>query len=194
MKKVKFSEFMENLDFFVQEAKNGKIFIYPTDTIYGIWWVWNEENIKKISGIKNRDWNKMFSVIAPNFDWILDKYKKEINTINEFSDTLNMLNWAKIWQDVLLNQLASYHWVTWIFDYNKPGVRIIKHDFQSFVEKLGEWFITTSVNVSWEPAVTNLSDLKPDIVEKVDYIIDNDICEWRSSVLLDFVWDKVIER
>jgi tRNA A37 threonylcarbamoyladenosine synthetase subunit TsaC/SUA5/YrdC len=92
MKKILFSEFMENLDFFVQEAKNGKIFVYPTDTIYGIGGIWNEENIKKIAAIKNRDWNKMFSVIAPNFDWILSNYKTQINSMNSFADAIDILN------------------------------------------------------------------------------------------------------
>ena len=193
-KKITFSEFIENLDFFVKEAKDWKIFIYPTDTIYGIWGLWNEKNIKKIADIKNRNWNKMFSVIAPNFDWILKNYKTQINSMNQFFDTIDILNWDKISQDLLWTQLEKYHWVTWIFDYNKPGVRIIKHDFHKFVEKLWEWFITTSVNIAWENSVTDLTKLSPEIEEKVDYIIDAGICEWKPSVLLDFVWDKVIER
>ncbi len=194
MKKILFSEFMENLEFFVKEAKTGKIFIYPTDTIYGIGGVWSEENIKKIADIKNRDWNKMFSIIAPNFDWIMKEYQKEIKTINWFSENIDILEWSKISNESLLNKLNKYHGVTRIFDHNKPGVRIIKHDFQKFVEKLWEWFITTSVNISGEPTITNLEKLKPEIKEKVDYIIDFGICEWRPSVLIDFVADKIIER
>jgi tRNA A37 threonylcarbamoyladenosine synthetase subunit TsaC/SUA5/YrdC len=31
---VKFEDFMDNIDFYVSEAKSGKVFIYPTDTIY----------------------------------------------------------------------------------------------------------------------------------------------------------------
>ncbi len=193
-KKIPLSEFMWKLDFFVQEAKNWKIFIYPTDTIYGIGWLYNEDNIKKIADIKNRDWNKMFSVIAPNFDWIIKNYKTQINSMNQFFDTLDILDWSKISQEFLWNQLEKYHWVTWILDYNKPGVRIIKHDFQKFVEVLWEWFITTSVNIAWEDSVTDLAKLSPEIEDKVDYIIDVWICEGRPSVLLDFVWDKVIER
>ena len=52
---ISFSDFMQQKDFFVEEAKMGKIFIYPTDTIYGIGAVANEENILKISQIKKRD-------------------------------------------------------------------------------------------------------------------------------------------
>ena len=193
-KKIPLPEFMWNLNFFVQEAKNWKVFIYPTDTIYGIGGLYNKENIKKIADIKNRDWNKIFSIIAPNFNWILDNYQTQINSMNKFCDTLDILDWSKISQKNLWNQLKKYHWVTWILDYNKPGVRIIKHDFQKFVEVLWEWFITTSVNIAWEESVTDLNNLKSEIVDKVDYIIDAWICKGRPSVLLDFVWDNVNER
>jgi len=36
MKIVKLDDFLDNKDFYINEAKAGKIFIYPTDTIYGI--------------------------------------------------------------------------------------------------------------------------------------------------------------
>lgn len=194
MKKLTFSEFMKNLDFFAQEARNWKIFIYPTDTIYGIWSIWNEESVKRIAKIKKRDWNKMFSVIAPDFEWIFEKYKEQINSINSSSNGLSILNWNKISEELLKNQLTSYHWVTRIFDYNKPGVRILKHDVQKFVERLWDAFITTSVNISWKKAITDLTKLDSEIEEKVDYIIDAWVCKWKPSVLIDFIWDKVIER
>ncbi len=200
-KQISFSEFTKNLDSFVQEAKSWKIFIYPTDTIYGIWWIYDKKNgtnnIKKIANIKNRDWNKMFSVIAPNFEWIIKNYKSEISNINQFSDNVNILNWSKIDIKLLKEQLERHHWVTRIFDYNKPGVRILKHDIQNFVERLWEAFITTSVNISWEDSITDLKDLKKlkdEISDKVDYIIDAWLGWWRPSVLIDFVWDKVIKR
>lgn len=196
IKTIPFSEFMENLDFYVQEAKVWKIFIYPTDTIYGIGWVFNKDNVKKIADIKNRDWNKMFSVIAPNFEWIDENYKFSLSSSSKEKDLESFIPFdsAQGDMDFLKNSLKKYHWVTWIFSYERPGVRIIKHEFQKFVEQLGEWFITTSVNISWEDSVTNLKTLKPEIKEKVDYIIDFGICEWRPSVLIDFVKWKIIER
>ena len=164
MKKLTFSEFMKNLDFFAQEARNWKIFIYPTDTIYGIWSIWNEENVKRIAKIKKRNRNKIFSVIAPNFEWIFEKYKEQINSINSSSNSLSILNWNKISEELLKNQLISYHWITRIFDYNKPGVRILKHDVQKFVEKLWDAFITTSVNISWKKAITDLTKSGREII------------------------------
>jgi tRNA A37 threonylcarbamoyladenosine synthetase subunit TsaC/SUA5/YrdC len=176
---VDFKNFMENLEFFVQEAKNWKVFIYPTDTIYWIWAIWDEESIKKIAEIKHRNWNKMFSIIAPNFE-----YEWIVNWCKEF--------WISV--DEMKDQLNKYHWVTRIFSHERPGIRIIKHDFQHFVEKLWMPFITTSVNISWDVAATEINLINKEIADNVDYIIDDWICAWKPSVLIDFVDGKVIER
>jgi tRNA A37 threonylcarbamoyladenosine synthetase subunit TsaC/SUA5/YrdC len=36
MKTISLEEFLQQQDFYISEANAGKIFVYPTDTIYGI--------------------------------------------------------------------------------------------------------------------------------------------------------------
>lgn len=121
----------------------------------------------------------MFSIIAPDFDyeWIVKGCKEFWINVNEMQ-----------------KQLKKYHGVTWIFSHEKPGIRIIKHSFQNFVEKLWIPFITTSVNLSGDVAATQIDLINTEIADNVDYIIDDWICVWKPSVLIDFVDDKVIER
>ena len=176
MKIILLDEFIQNKDFYIAEAKAGKIFVYPTDTIYGIGWLYNEENVKKVFEIKHRDEKKMFSIIAPNFDRIEKNYQ-----VPSPSSQLPEL-------------LEKYHGVTYIFDYARPGVRIIKHPFQDFVAALNEPFITTSCNISWEPVIIDINNIPEDIASKVEYIIDGGIGWGKPSVLIDFVSDKIIER
>lgn len=95
---IALDEFLINIDFFIAEAKVGKIFVYPTDTIYGIGAIHTPENIEKIYAIKKRDEKKMFSVIAPSFDWIMQNYQ------------LREANLAKqITIELLQSYLDAYH-------------------------------------------------------------------------------------
>lgn len=173
---ISLETFLADSDFFIAEAKAGKIFVYPTDTVYGIWAIYTDKNRDAIFAIKKRDAKQIFSIIAPNFDWILANYITN-KTKQELEEYLN-----------------RYHGVTYIFDYTKPGVRIIKHPIQSFTEKLWLPFITTSCNIAGEPIVKNIKDIPVDIAKHVDYIIDGGILWGRPSVLIDFIWDKIIER
>lgn len=182
MKIVQLNDFLDNKEFYITEAKAGKIFVYPTDTIYGIGWIYNEENIKKVFEIKHRDDKKIFSIIAPSFDRIKENYASETSKLHE------------VHYDKLPEYLDTYHGVTYIFDYARPGVRIIKHPFQQFVEKLWMPFITTSCNISWEPVIIDINNIPEDIASKVDYIVDGGIGWGKPSVLIDFVGDKIIER
>ncbi|MCX6825139.1 MAG: Sua5/YciO/YrdC/YwlC family protein [candidate division SR1 bacterium] len=181
MKTITLNRFLEQKDVYINEIRDlsinqkRKIFVYPTDTIYGIGAIYTLENIKKIFEIKKRDSKKMFSIIAPSFEWIQKNYPQaDIKKLKE--------------------HLKKYHGVTYIFDYSKPGVRIIKHPIQEFVKKLGVPFITTSCNISGEPIVVDVKKIPKEIANQVDYIVDGGILGGKPSVLIDLVSGKIIER
>ena len=176
MKIILLEDFLQQKDFYIDEAKAGKIFVYPTDTIYGIGGTYTPENVEKVFTIKPRDTKKMFSIIAPSFQRI----EKNYEVPNPKSQ--------------LLELLEKYHGVTYIFSYEKPGVRIIKHPMQDFVKELWIAFITTSCNMAGEPVVIDIKNIPEEIASKVDYIIDDGIGWGKPSVLIDFVSNKIIER
>ena len=56
------------------QIKQGKLFIYPTDTIYGIGCdATNKTAVAKIKKLKARDKDKPLSIIAPSKAWIKEK-------------------------------------------------------------------------------------------------------------------------
>src|SRR3989338_505765 len=70
MKTLSKEEFLKNVDFYINEMEKGKIFVYTTDTIYGIGCdATNPLSIKKIREIKMRN-SKPFSIIVPSKEWI----------------------------------------------------------------------------------------------------------------------------
>jgi len=170
-------ELLEKIDFFVNEIKSWKTFIYPTDTIYGIWCdATNLESVNKIKEIKNRD-NKPLSVIAPSFDWIKE------NCIIGDSQLLRikkLLPWA---YTIILNLKGT----------GTLGIRMPNHYFINILNKLNTSFITTSVNLTWEKPAIKFSNISNNILDKVDYIIvDDSSLSWIWSTIIDMTWEKEI--
>ena len=55
----------------VNKIKEGKLFIHPTDTIYGIGCdATNPHAVEKVKELKKRPKNSALSIIAPSKDWI----------------------------------------------------------------------------------------------------------------------------
>jgi len=141
----------------------GKVFIYPTDTIYGIGCdATNEAAVSRIRKIKKRD-TKPFSVIAPGKEWI----RKNCVIPEDFS--LEILPGPYTLICKLINKQAVDNGVN--PGINSLGVRIPKHWFGSLVEEAGVPFVTTSVNISGLAHMERMSDLSESFIAQVDIII-----------------------
>jgi L-threonylcarbamoyladenylate synthase len=145
-----------------REILRGKIFIYPTDTIYGLGC--NAENIKaveKIKQIKQREKDKPLSVIAPSFDWINENFIVDIDLNKYFPGPYTIILKKK--DPKFLETVSNTEFL---------GIRIPDNEFTKKIQEANVPFITTSVNLSGEPYVTKIPDIAPDILECVDHIID----------------------
>jgi len=174
-KNFSLDSFLDNQSFFLNEAKKNKVFIYPTDSIYGIGMRYSVENMKKINKIKQRDEWKMCSVIVPSLEWIIKKFPNTNQTQIE-------------------NFMKKYSTTTFILDYNFPGIRLINHPFQKFVKKLNVPFITTSINLTKQDNVNAPNETPENIMRQVDYIIDDWVLHGTPSVLIDMIKNKIILR
>jgi L-threonylcarbamoyladenylate synthase len=169
-------ETLERKEEIISAIKAGKIFIYPTDTIYGLGCdATNEEAVKKLREIKNRE-NKPFSVIAPGKKWIIESYK--VNQLSRldilpgpYTVILNYRNKNVLSDSVFLDAL--------------PGVRIPKNWFTDIISEAGVPFVTTSVNISGEKHMEKLDDISNKISEKVDYCIYEGPIFGKQSMRID---------
>jgi L-threonylcarbamoyladenylate synthase len=178
MKIVTKKEFLEKKEFFIGEMKKGKIFVYPTDTIYGIGCdAENKESVNRIREIKNRE-KKPFSVVVPNKEWILNNCIVD-NNVEKWLDKLP----------------GKYTLILNLKERGTIGVRIPNNWFSKIVEKFGKPFVTTSVNLFGEQPIKELKDLKEEIKEKIDYFIDIGIIDGRASKIVKLIGEEeILER
>jgi L-threonylcarbamoyladenylate synthase len=166
-----------------KEILDGAVFIYPTDTIYGIGCIATlDKAVGRIRQIKNRP-EQPFSVIAPNKEWII----KNCHITDE--NWLNNLPGPYTFIMELKNKKAvSAHVNPGI---KTLGVRIPDSWFTGFISELGLPIVTTSVNKSGEPYMTSLDDLDQDIKHLVDYIFYEGEKKGKPSKIIIFGKDKV---
>ncbi len=178
-------EVLKNKKEIVSQIAKGAVFIYPTDTIYGVGCdATNDASVKRIRELKGRD-TKPLSVIAPSLDWI-----KENCELNDK---------AKSW---LLKFPGPY---TLILSLKNPdavsaqtnrglntlGVRIPDHWISSLVADFGRPIITTSVNSAGKPPATRLDQFER---FAVDFIIYGGEKSGHPSTIIDTVSGRVIKR
>ncbi|MBI2499474.1 threonylcarbamoyl-AMP synthase [Candidatus Woesearchaeota archaeon] len=177
-------QFLKNKKVYIKKIKQGSVFIYPTDTIYGIGCIsTNKKSINRIKEIKQRT-NKPFSIIVPSKNYILKKCKYNKN----LKKHLKKLPGKYTLILELKNKKLSPNKI------NTIGVRIPKHWFSKIVKEINLPIITTSVNISNNPYMTSLKDLSTEIKSKVDFIIYQGHLNNKPSKIINLITNQIIKR
>mgnify|MGYP001589609861 CR=1 FL=1 len=171
-----------------ERIKQGAVFIYPTDTIYGIGCnALDKKAVDKIRELKERQTNP-FSIIAPSKDWIttncvINKEAKEwISKLpGPYTVVLKLKNKNAIAKSVNSGE-------------DTIGVRIPQHWLSAVVYELGIPIVTTSANRSGRSFMTSLDDLDSAIHDGVDFIIYEGEKKGKPSKIVNVVEGKVKER
>ncbi len=170
-------------------AYNEKIFLYPTDTIYWLWWIPTKKVTNKIFDIKWRKLNKPLSVIAPNINRIINYFKTPKNFCEKVTNYLSKNNWITI-----ILEKKDPKFLPNIWKDNKAGIRIINHPIQKFVEELEKPFISTSANISDKDYIPEIPKMENKITKNVDIIINQWRLNWNPSRIIDFTNNEKIIR
>ena len=159
----------------VNAIKQGLIFIYPTDTVYGIGCnALNKESVEKIRNIK-RSYEQPFSVIAPGIKWIQNNLYAKNNYLKKLPGPFTFI--FKVKQKCVDRSVS--------LGLRTLGVRLPKHEFTKLIEKAGIPFVTTSVNLHKEKPLREISKLSNFIASKVDYVIDDGYLHNYPSTVID---------
>ena len=160
----------------VKKIKQGKIFIYPTDTIYGIGCdATNKKAVAKIKKLKARDKDKPLSIIAPSKEWIKE---------NCIVDTGTYLDKYFPGPYTLILKKKNPKFLEHVSSTDSLGIRIPDCKTCKHIQQAGVPFVTTSVNLAGKPFATQISDISSEILDNVDEVIDIGKLSGKPSTLI----------
>ncbi len=150
----------------VEVLKNGGIILYPTDTIWGIGCdATNEEAVRKIYEIKQRDDSKSMLVLLDN-PVKLQSYVEEVPDIAWDLIELTDKPLTIIYDGA--QNLAS----NLIAEDGSIGIRITEEEFSlKLCQQFRKPIVSTSANISGTPSPTIFKDISDEIKESVDYVV-----------------------
>ena len=157
----------EELENTIEIIKKGGIVIFPTDTVYGIACdAFNEEAIKKLFKLKERNDNKPICVLTSSIEkinkvaYLKDKEKELINKYMPGAVTIICDKKENV-SDILTSNLATI------------GVRIPNDKIAlKILENVENPLATTSANISGKKAGIEINDFYNEFKNKVDIIIN----------------------
>jgi L-threonylcarbamoyladenylate synthase len=157
----------------VGQIRLGAIFIYPTDTVYGLGC--NAENAQSVKRLKEmKGSSHPLSVIAPSKQWIYDNLKVG------FDEYLDKLPGS---YTLILGKPKSF--LKEACDGDKLGVRIPDSPIMKLIEQAGVPFITTSANKSGEPPAASVGELSRELSRRVEFVIDGGSLSGKPSTVID---------
>jgi L-threonylcarbamoyladenylate synthase len=175
MKTVKLEKILNDRDArngMLEEIRTGSVFVYPTDTIYGIGCnALISDSVKRIRKIKRAE--HPFSVIAPSTEWILK------NLVVEARKSLEVLPGPY----TLIFRKREPFFMREVSPLPTLGVRIPSHPITKLVREIGIPFVTTSANLSGKKPITKASEAKK--LKGVNYIIDGGTLANPPSIVMD---------
>ena len=165
--------------------QSGKIFIYPTDTIYGIGGnPFNENVVKRIAAIKGRNEKKQFV-------WLISDFENLMNYVDITSDGhIDFLQ--TIWPGPVSVILYLNDRTKKMTAFDTIAVRIPDNKFcQELLMEIKLPLISTSVNRSDEEPLNEIEQISQNFSKDVDAIIYySQTVKASSSTIIDLTTEK----
>ena len=149
----------------VQVLRQGGVILYPTDTIWGIGCdATNAEAVKRVYDIKRRDDSKALICLVDS-DARLQRYVRDVPEV-----AWQLLEAAVKPTTVILDGAVNLA-PNLIAEDGSIGVRITSEPFsKELCYRFQKPLVSTSANISGQPAAQNYCDIAPEILEAVDYV------------------------
>ena len=154
----------------IETMRKGGVILYPTDTVWGIGCdAANAEAVKRVYEIKQREDSKALICLVDS-DARMQRYFRNVPDVAwQLIDSLKEATDAKpttLILDGAINLAPNL-----IAEDGSLGIRITNEPFsKELCFRFQKAIVSTSANISGEPAAQNYCDIDPRILEAVDYV------------------------
>ncbi|MEC4049895.1 L-threonylcarbamoyladenylate synthase [Flavobacterium sp. SUN046] len=161
--------------------KEGGIILYPTDTVWGIGCdATNAEAVAKIYALKKREESKSMIVLMNGERMMYNVFKEipevawQILDLSENPTTLILDNPRNVAPNIIAED-------------NTLAVRLVTDPFcYKLMERMKKPLVSTSANISGMFTPKTFSEISPDIINGVDYVVNlnrDKICKNPSTII-----------
>ncbi len=161
----------------IEKIKQGGVFIYPTDTGYGLGCsIYNAVAIKTVFKIKNRSPEKTVPVLARK------QQVKELTGLTEAEKKAM----ERFWPGALTLVMKARHPGQLDSHIVREGtVALREPDLKELLDLLAKTgpIVGTSANIAGEPMPRRLEDVHPQLLREVDFVLGDTRGEGTSSTV-----------
>ena len=153
----------------VEVMRKGGVILYPTDTVWGIGCdATNAEAVRRVYEIKQRDDSKALICLVDS-DARMQRYIRNVPDVAW--QLIDSLQDADAKPTTLILDGAVNLADNLIAEDGSIGIRITNEPFsKELCYRFQKAIVSTSANISGEPAAQNYCDIDPRILEAVDYV------------------------
>ena len=146
--------------------QKGGVILYPTDTVWGIGCdATNEEAVKRVYEIKRRADSKAMLVLVDS-DVKVDFYVKDVPEV-----AWDLIQYATKPLTVIYDNARNLA-PNLISEDGSVGIRVTSEEFsKQLCFRFRKAIVSTSANISGEPAPASFSEIQDEIKQAVDYIV-----------------------
>ncbi len=149
----------------IEVMKKGGVILYPTDTVWGLGCdATNAEAVAKVYQIKQRDDSKALICLVDS-DVRMQRYVRNVPNV-----AWDIMELATKPTTVILDDAVNLA-PNLIAEDGSIAMRITKEPFShELCYRFQKPLVSTSANISGQPAASNYCDISQDLLDAVDYI------------------------
>ena len=148
--------------------EKGGVILYPTDTIWGIGCdATNEEAVKRIFEIKHRADSKAMLILIDTAAK-LNYYVKDVSDV-----AWDLIDLADKPMTIIYDGARNLA-PNLLAEDGSVGIRVTNESFsKQLCQRFRKAIVSTSANISGNPSTANFSEIREEIKQAVDYIVEN---------------------